>query len=336
MAGGYIKLYRSVSANPLWLEQKFTPGQAWVDLLMLANYRDGHIRVRGNKVRVKRGQVGWSVVRLSERWNWGRAKVIRFLNELENDGQIVQQKKRLTSLLTIVNYEMYQRRSTTERTTDNATDSTTDGTQTVQQTAHRQRTNKKNKEFKEQQTNDSGETEPLSEAWSSVVVFLESEGMDFATAACEKARANGNTVDEVMALAKHWQNHKPAWDIGTLYYKICGLKEGRRVNWPQPSDEYKKIQADAKQKQQAEKAVDSRKKQLTERKNCEARAAELEATFGARLDAMSKEEIMEILDEHFPMAKALFRDVPCTGSVRKSMLVHLESVAKQPFLCIQG
>ena len=34
---GYIKLHRSLMDNPLWTEKPFSRGQAWVDLLMLAN-----------------------------------------------------------------------------------------------------------------------------------------------------------------------------------------------------------------------------------------------------------------------------------------------------------
>lgn len=321
-------MYRRVASDPLWLEQKFTPGQAWVDLLLLANYRDGHIRVRGNKVRVKRGQVGYSLLSLSRRWKWSRPKVIRFLNELENERQIVQQKKRVSTVLTIVNYDKYQRRITTDRTTDNTTGGTTDVQQTEQQTCNRRDTNKKNKEFKELTTNDNGpEIEPLSEAWSSVVVLLESEGMDLAVSACEKARANGSIPAEVEALVKHWQDHKPAWDVGTLHNKICGLKQGRSVRWPKLSAEYERLQAVEKQKKANATAATTRKKQKNERAENEQRAAELEANFGAQLDAMSKAEIREVVREKFTVLLPMLNGTPCTGLIRKSMLGHLEFIA---------
>lgn len=125
--GGWVKLYRCIQSNPLWQERPFDRGRAWVDLILIANHKDGYIRVRGNKVTVLRGQVGYSILSLAERWGWSRGKVSRFLNELENDAQqIRQQKKRLTTLITILNYERYQAVDTTERETD----STTDGQQT--------------------------------------------------------------------------------------------------------------------------------------------------------------------------------------------------------------
>jgi len=108
MNRGWISLYRKLSDNKLWTSEPFTRGQAWVDLLLLANHKDNFIRVRGNRLDVKRGQVGWSQLSLSERWKWSRGKIRRFLNELETVQQIVQQKNTLSTLITIVNYEQYQ------------------------------------------------------------------------------------------------------------------------------------------------------------------------------------------------------------------------------------
>ncbi len=118
MKQGYIKLFRAIQDNHFWLVDPFSRGQAWVDMLMLANHKDGFIYVRGNKVAVKRGQLGWSVKRLSERWKWSRGKVQRFLNDLENEQQIEQQKNTISSLITIKNYEKYQEQRTADRTTD--------------------------------------------------------------------------------------------------------------------------------------------------------------------------------------------------------------------------
>jgi hypothetical protein len=75
MHRGYIKLFRKMQDNKLWLSEPFTRSQAWIDLILLANHRPGVIRVRGNRVDVKRGQVGWSQVALAKRWKWSRGKV---------------------------------------------------------------------------------------------------------------------------------------------------------------------------------------------------------------------------------------------------------------------
>ena len=105
---GWVSIHRDILNSDLWLSEKFTRGQAWVDLIMLANHKDGYFRKRGVRVDIKRGQVGYSELALSDRWRWSRGKVNRYLNELETDGNIVQQKTHVTTLITIVKYNIYQ------------------------------------------------------------------------------------------------------------------------------------------------------------------------------------------------------------------------------------
>lgn len=134
---GWIKLYRKITENPLYFSEAFTRLQAWIDLLIVANHDESYIYIRGNKVEIKRGQVAKTQDTLAERWKWSRGKVVRFLDELQKSGQIVQQKSKLITLISIVNYELYQCGSTTESTTDSTSNgtsnSTTDEPQTGQQ-----------------------------------------------------------------------------------------------------------------------------------------------------------------------------------------------------------
>jgi len=123
---GWVRLNRQLLTHDLWLAEPFTRGQAWVDLFALANHEQGTIYVRGNRVVIERGQVGWSELSLAQRWQWSRGKVRRFLNELETAQQIVQQKTFITTVITICNYERWQ--------SDGTADSTANGQQTVQQT----------------------------------------------------------------------------------------------------------------------------------------------------------------------------------------------------------
>lgn len=158
---GWIKLYRKIAENPLYFAEPFTRMQAWIDMLIIANYEESFIYVRGNKIQIKRGQIGKSQDTLAERWKWSRGKVTRFLDELQKDGQIDQQKSRLMSIISISNYENYQGVDTTESATDNTTERTSDSTtesatderqidqqkvqQTIQQIDQQTDANKKNK-----------------------------------------------------------------------------------------------------------------------------------------------------------------------------------------------
>ena len=105
---GWIKLHRKLADNILWTCEPFTRGQAWVDLLMLANHTENYFFVRGCKINILRGQIAWSEPKLSERWKWSRTKLRKFLNDLEKEQQIIQQKNNINQIITIVKYEEYQ------------------------------------------------------------------------------------------------------------------------------------------------------------------------------------------------------------------------------------
>ena len=106
---GWISLHRKICENDLWFLEPFTKAQAWIDLVLNANHKEGVINIRGNIITIKRGQIGWSEITMTERWQWSRNKVRRFLKWLETKQQIEQQKLyKLTSITTIINYDQYQ------------------------------------------------------------------------------------------------------------------------------------------------------------------------------------------------------------------------------------
>lgn len=127
---GWIKLHRKIVESPAYFSEPFCRNMAWIDLLLLANHNDKFFRVRGIRVDISTGQVGYTSESLAKRWKWSRGKVSRFLNELQKDKQIVQQKNNVTTLISISKYKEYQTGGTAKSTTDSATDSTTDGHQT--------------------------------------------------------------------------------------------------------------------------------------------------------------------------------------------------------------
>lgn len=121
---GWVLLHRKLFENPIWTAGTFSKGQAWVDMFANANHQPKSFFVRGNEVKLKRGQLGWSELSMAKRWGWSKGKVRRFLNGLEMEHQIVQQKNHLTSITTLVNYDKYQSNSTADSTADSTTNST--------------------------------------------------------------------------------------------------------------------------------------------------------------------------------------------------------------------
>ncbi len=119
MAQGYVKIYRQVLDNSIWYLEPFTYGQAWIDLIILANHKDNEINVRGNIIKIPRGTVGMSQENLAKRWKWSRGKVNRFLNFLEKKSEnIIQQKSFTISLIHLRNYNRFQSGDTADSTAD--------------------------------------------------------------------------------------------------------------------------------------------------------------------------------------------------------------------------
>jgi uncharacterized phage protein (TIGR02220 family) len=105
---GWVKIHRCLVNGDIWNCEPFSRGQAWIDLIILANHKESFFYKRGNKIVVNRGQVGRSEVELADRWKWSRTKVRKFLEDLKKEQQIEIVKSRITQVLTIVNYDAYQ------------------------------------------------------------------------------------------------------------------------------------------------------------------------------------------------------------------------------------
>ena len=92
MLNGWIKVHRGIVKHDLWTRERFTFGQAWMDLLLHANFEPKPAVVNGMSFMVERGQIAWSQTTMGERWQWNRKRVKRFLDELEMEGMIVQSR----------------------------------------------------------------------------------------------------------------------------------------------------------------------------------------------------------------------------------------------------
>lgn len=127
MDEGWIKIHRQVLHHPMYYAEPFTRMQAWFDLLLLANIDARAISVRGIRLEIKRGMVVNSKDWLAGRWRWSRGKVTRYLDMLETDGMIEQQKSRVITCISIRNFDHYQLDGTTNGTTNSTTNGATNG-----------------------------------------------------------------------------------------------------------------------------------------------------------------------------------------------------------------
>lgn len=105
---GWVRIYRTLAEDDMWLSEPFTVGQAWVDLIIMANYADVDHFFKGKFQSIKRGQVAISVRFLAERWKWSKDRVARTLKMFEKAEMVSISATPTGTLLTIENYEKYQ------------------------------------------------------------------------------------------------------------------------------------------------------------------------------------------------------------------------------------
>ena len=109
MNDGWIKLHRKLRDNPIWTKEKFTKGQAWVDLLLMINHKKGVVIIGNEPITIMPGQTITSEKKLAKNWKWSRHKVNNFFQLLFKMGQIGTPKRTPQfTLITIANWELHQ------------------------------------------------------------------------------------------------------------------------------------------------------------------------------------------------------------------------------------
>lgn len=109
MNQGWFKIWRQVESNWVWDDKPFARGQAWIDLISRATYKEGGESVffMNRVFALQRGELVTSLRILAKEWGWSTKKVSKFLDDLHNDKMI---EKRNSDLLRIyiMNYEKFQ------------------------------------------------------------------------------------------------------------------------------------------------------------------------------------------------------------------------------------
>lgn len=106
---GWISIHRQIQEHWIWKSKEpFDKRSAWIDLLLLVNHQTEKIEFDNKIIEVERGQRITSLEKLATRWKWSRHKVSDFLNNLEQDGMLVQIRDKKKTLVSIENYNKYQ------------------------------------------------------------------------------------------------------------------------------------------------------------------------------------------------------------------------------------
>lgn len=126
--GTFIKLYRTAIDNSLFKEKPFDRWHAFEYLIMRAQAKPETVILKGQRVKLKRGQLIESTDALAEKFGWSRGKVNRFLKLLKEEGMISYNGTANGTAITIEKYSFFQDRRTANGTADGTTDGTADGT----------------------------------------------------------------------------------------------------------------------------------------------------------------------------------------------------------------
>jgi len=210
VTGGWVQLHRKLADHPVWTRERFTRGQAWVDLILLASYQD-HIVVQGNRaVTVKRGQVLTSQVTLAKRWRWNRETVRAFLRLLNSLNMVAIETSKATdtgyTLVTLLNYDLYQGYSSDSKALPSAIETSIEPPSNRHRVATLNKGNKGNKGKKEKEP-------PVFDEGAFLGKFppQDLEVIRQAIGAIHTTRKRGQVADSVIqAEIRWWSEQDPA------------------------------------------------------------------------------------------------------------------------------
>lgn len=106
---GYIKIHRQILDSKIWnRKEKYSSRDAFIYILLSANWKKGRFCQNGHIFEVDRGQFLTSIRHLSQTFGWSRNRLLRFLRnwELMEIGTV--SSTGFGTLITVANYSKYQ------------------------------------------------------------------------------------------------------------------------------------------------------------------------------------------------------------------------------------
>lgn len=109
---GWIKIDTKISKHWLWQDAERL--KWWLDILIMASWKDRKQLVGKQIVSLHRGQFIASLSFLCKRWGRSRSMVEPFLDLLQGEGMISKEVDKNISIISVLNYEKYQARDGAE------------------------------------------------------------------------------------------------------------------------------------------------------------------------------------------------------------------------------
>lgn len=103
---GWIKLHRSIKENWIWSDaQKL---KFWIDILLTVNHNENKVNIGNEIIICQRGQSIKSLKNWADQWNVSKDYARNFLELLRKDKMILLENLKITTRLTVCNYDNYQ------------------------------------------------------------------------------------------------------------------------------------------------------------------------------------------------------------------------------------
>ena len=118
---GWYCMYRGWQDHPIFGNDPFTKREAWEWMIAAAVYSNEGIliEIKGRECLLMRGQLSYSLTFLAKAWGWDDSMVDRFIKKLQRNGMIEIESEVGQNIITICNYEEYQKPyESTERTNE--------------------------------------------------------------------------------------------------------------------------------------------------------------------------------------------------------------------------
>lgn len=111
---GWISLHRKVKKH--WLWKSSNRFQWWVDILLTVNHADDKVLINKKLIECKRGQSVRSLDTWAKDWNVSKGTVRDFFKLLHGENMIYTENLKITTRITVCNYDNYQNPLHTEKT----------------------------------------------------------------------------------------------------------------------------------------------------------------------------------------------------------------------------
>ena len=108
-ASRWIKIYEQMLDSDVWMdEEPFNYRDAFIHVLISANWKPGVSRQNGHVININRGQWLTSIRKLGSIFHWDKRRVYKWLKYMETTNMITSENVEFGTLLTVVNYDKFQ------------------------------------------------------------------------------------------------------------------------------------------------------------------------------------------------------------------------------------